>query len=181
MISRRVTFSLYAYTRPPLSSEDVERVPRGRPAKVERGLLLGLRHALASILRGQPEPIAAVLVEVKPVVQPKRLWAEFGAVPILIVNYLKSYDGMGSVKLKLNQREVVLSGLWEKNMSTTATFVSQAYTNLQQGSAEDDNNWGIIGFGVEPGSIHNLTLTFQPLSAGNQVSQKFKLIDVITC
>ena len=82
VISRRVTFSLCAYTRPPLSSEDVERVPRGRPAKVERGLLLGLRHALASVLRGQPEPIAAVLVEVKPVVEAKGLGAKLAPVPI---------------------------------------------------------------------------------------------------
>ena len=101
----------------------------------------------------------------------------FGAVPILIVNYLKSYEGMGTAVLTLNRKSVSLTGLWDKNMSTTVSFVSQAYANIHQGDAGNDNNYGAIGFGVKPHSFHNLTLTFYE----NGTEGKFKLIEVITC
>jgi len=101
----------------------------------------------------------------------------FGATPALIVNYLKSYEGMGAATLTLNQTNVSLTGLWDKKMSTTVSFVSQAYTSIQQSPAGDDDHYGSIGFGVKPHTFHNLTLTFQSNAAGD----KFKLIELITC
>ena len=102
----------------------------------------------------------------------------FGAVPVMIINYLKSYEGMGAATLTLNQNTVQLTGLWDKKMSTTVSFVSQAYTSTQQGPAGDDNHYGAIGFGVQPHTFHNLTLKFQPNSTPGE---KFKLIEVFTC
>ena len=80
--------------------------------------------------------------------------------------------------LTLNQKTVQLTGLWDKKMSTTVSFVSQAYTSTQQGPAGDDDHYGAIGFGVQPHTFHNLTLKFQPNSTPGE---KFKLIDVFTC
>ena len=73
----------------------------------------------------------------------------------IIVNYLRSYEGMGCAKLTLNGVNVDLQGSWAKKISTTETFFSQAYANVVQAPPDDKNHYGIIGFGVKPFSQHN--------------------------
>lgn len=107
----------------------------------------------------------------------------FGATPLLVVNYLRSYEGVGCANLSINGVDVILSGPWTKNISTTATFYSQAYANTIQSSPGDDN-YGIIGFGIQPYTQHNAIFTLTTCPEQETVPgkpNKFKLIEVVTC
>lgn len=110
----------------------------------------------------------------------------FGATPLLMVNYLRSYEGMACVNMSMNGLNVTLDGAWSKRVSTTASFFSQAYANTIQAPARDDNHYGIIGFNVRPNSAQNISFTLiQCLDDRNssviRQIRKFKLIDIITC
>ena len=111
----------------------------------------------------------------------------FGPTPTLLVNYLRSYEGLGDAVLSLNNAQVILRGTWSRQVSSTSTFYSQAYANtVQTNDASDDNHYGIIGFSVKPYSDHELTLSFNDCKQDCTVSvatakRKFKLIEIITC
>jgi hypothetical protein len=102
----------------------------------------------------------------------------FGQLPVLTITYLRSYEGMGKAKISLNGRHVLLEGLWEKRMSTSQTFFSQAYSHLVQNKhASDNDHYGVLGFAVEPRAVLDLTVEFQSVTPGD----KFKLIQITAC
>ena len=65
-------------------------------------------------------------------------------------------------------------------MSTIRVFSSQAFSVGVQVSEDDfdnNNNYGMIGFGVDPYSRHNLTFT----NKGSGDHTKVKFVTVLSC
>lgn len=131
--------------------------------------------ALKEDVTGKPgfisnTPLSQILFEV-----------EFGAVPSLTVMYLRSYEHMGNFKLSLNGKSITLHGLWGQPFSTVQVFWSQAYAVVVQKGASDignnANDFGIVGFGVRPGSRHNISF----INEGSGNHTKSKIVSVLTC
>lgn len=102
----------------------------------------------------------------------KRIDVQFGAHPMLAVNFLRSYEGMGVVYATVNGfKSPPIQGMWKAHQSTTQTVWFNAWSTFQQ-----QYEGGLFGFGVQPYSNHTLELEY-----GSSSNEKFKLISVISC
>jgi hypothetical protein len=105
----------------------------------------------------------------------------FGDHPRLVVSYLKSYKGLGKVRMTLNNRSVELTGLYTVqeqpyNVSQVATQVFEVWrTDSFQGM------WNFpFGFAVSPNSL--MPVKFSADGALNPDGvYKFKIVSVLSC
>ena len=104
----------------------------------------------------------------------------FGERPRLMVTWLRSYAGLGNVRMTLNGRSVILPGLW----SQAQLHVSQAFMHtfqVQRNELQTNIGLsGVLGFSILPNTNHVLTFETTPdVQIGN--SSKFKIISISTC
>ncbi|CAK0911980.1 unnamed protein product [Prorocentrum cordatum] len=104
-------------------------------------------------------------------------WLEFpvafGSRPVLTVQFVKSYSGMGDAEVRLLEKAYTLRGYWESSSSQAFTVYFNASAPH---SAEPIGEVSYVrhGFGVTPNSEGTLQVR---LVAG----AKFKLLGVFTC
>ena len=100
----------------------------------------------------------------------------FGVEPRLVVTYLRSYHGLGNVTMTLNDRSIILEGLYGKEEQSK--HVSQAYmkTFLVSSEMPFKNFEYTFGFGVKPNS--SLYVQFTTM---NVLPFKFKLLSISSC
>jgi hypothetical protein len=121
----------------------------------------------------------------------------FGAVPRLILTYLRSYEGLGAARMSFvgipfppdlggresGDRSIILDGLYARGSPELAAHVSQSFLlSLQvqhdafQPGVGVGGLDGVLGFQIDPHSTH--TLRFQ---ADGGPPHKFKLLTITGC
>jgi len=105
----------------------------------------------------------------------------FGLVPALAVTYLRSYEGMGSAILTLNNMTApTLHGHWDEKTSVSQTIWYHVGHSVQQ---TRNLEFGMFGFNISPHTEHIATFTFvgTDRSAAEGGPAKFKLIALAAC
>mmetsp|Transcript_3103 Transcript_3103/g.4726 ORF Transcript_3103/g.4726 Transcript_3103/m.4726 type:complete len:180 (+) Transcript_3103:789-1328(+) len=106
---------------------------------------------------------------------------QFGEHPRLIVSYLKSYKGLGKVNMTLNNRTIILSGLYTSqeqpyNVSQTAVLALEVWR------PDPFVGFWNFPFGFNVPKHSNLTVTFSSDSKLNtNGASKFKIVSVSSC
>jgi hypothetical protein len=88
----------------------------------------------------------------------------FGEHPRLMVTWLRSYEGLGNVRMTLNGKNVLLPGLWTSSMDQS--HVSQAFMHtfqVQRNELQVELGLsGVLGFSIPPHTNHTLKFETTP-------------------
>lgn len=108
----------------------------------------------------------------------------FGALPRLMVTWLRSYEKLGDVDMTLNGRTVRLPGVYGSNDADHGNHFSQSFMHtflVARAEFQTDTGLsGVLGFSVQPNTVHTVTFRTRPeLTVGG--SFKFKIIAVRSC